>query len=400
MTLEKPLDSIKEEDLKDLIENHVIEKKDLDYKLTLPSGRDADKKEFLADIVSFANTSGGNIIYGIAQDNATGCPKELAGMDLSNKDQEILRLESFIRDGIEPRIPPVAIQPVQLTNSKTIILIRIQKSWLSPHRVKYAGEHRFYARGTNGKYELDVEELRTAFLFRDNINEKIKRFRENRIANLFANETPTPFDKTAKIALHLIPLVSFNPSTAFDIDIVKKKFDYIRPINGGSFNLRYNLEGFLIYTVSGSGSSYSYTQVYRNGIIEAVDALELDTKEKIIPSISYERTIIEALPNYLSALKCMDVQLPIVVFLTLLGVKGYSMATASFFEPKSEMIDRDILQLPEALVETYNIKPELVLKPAFDVIWNSCGFAKSLNYDDKGEWKPERRDSLEKRLGR
>ena len=107
MTLEKPLDNIKEEDLKELIENHVIEKKDLDYKLSLPSSRDGDKKEFLADIVSFANTSGGDIIYGIAQDNATGYPIELSGIDLPNKDQEILRLESIIREGMEPRIPSV-----------------------------------------------------------------------------------------------------------------------------------------------------------------------------------------------------------------------------------------------------------------------------------------------------
>jgi hypothetical protein len=392
LTLEKPLDNIKEEDLKELIENHVIEKKDLDYKLSLPSSRDGDKKEFLADIVSFANTSGGDIIYGIAQDNSTGYPNELSGIDLPNKDQEILRLESIIRDGIEPRMPPVAIQPVSLTNSKTILIIRVQKSWLSPHRVKFAGDRRFYARGTNGKYELDVGELRAAFMFRDSINDKIRKFRENRIASLFANETPVPFYNNAKIVLHLIPLISFNPSTFYDIDRVNRKFDYIRPINGTSLDFRYNLEGFLISSVSGSGLSYSYTQIYRNGVIEAADALELSGTEKIIPSVSYERDIIRALSNYLSALKYLNVQLPIAIFLTLMAVKGYSMATSKFFEEESRTIDRDILQLPEALVDTYDIKPEVVLRPTFDAVWNSCGLAKSLNYDEKGEWKPKRRD--------
>lgn len=386
------MDKITEEDLKELIENHVIEKKHLDYKLLLPSNRDADKKEFLADIVSFANTSGGDIIYGIAQDNATGYPIELSGIDLPNKDQEILRLESIIRDGIEPRIPPVEIQPVSLANSKTIMIIRVRKSWLSPHRVKFAGDHRFYARGTNGKYELDVGELRSAFMFRDSINDKIRKFRENRIANLFANETPVPFYNNAKIVLHLIPLVSFNPSTVYDIDSITRKFDYIQPINGTSLDFRYNLEGFLIYSVGGSGLSYSYTQIYRNGIIEAVDALELRGTEKIIPSISYERDLIKGLSNYMSALKYLNVELPVAIFLTLMAVKGYSMATARFFEEESKTIDRDILQLPEALVETYDVKPEVVLRPAFDVIWNACGLAKSLNYDEKGEWKPQRRE--------
>jgi hypothetical protein len=159
-------------------------------------------------------------------------------------------------------------------------------------------------------------------------------------------------------------------------------------------DFRYNLEGFLTYSIGGSGLSYSYTQVYRNGVIEIVDALELSGTKKIIPSIDYERDIIRVLPNYLLALKHLGVQLPIAVFLTLIGVKGYSMATSKLFEGESRTIDRDILQLPEALVASYDIKTEVVLRPAFDAIWNSCGFAKSLNYDEKGEWKPQRRSSL------
>lgn len=391
MTLEKPLNDIKEDDLKELIENRVIETKDLDYKLLLPSKRDADKKEFLSDIVSFANTIGGDVIYGIAQDNETGYPIDLIGLDLPNKDQEILRLESMIRDGIEPRIPPVEIQPVPLSNSKTIMVIRVQKSWLAPHRVKFAGDHKFYARGTNGKYELDVGELRNAFLFRDSINDKIRKFRENRIARLFANETPIPFHDNPKIVLHLIPMISFNPSTIYDIDSIKGKYDYVRPIKGLSLNFRYNLDGFLVYSVGGSDLSYSYMQIYRNGIIEAVDASEFIRQEKVIPSASYETSIIKALSNYMLVLKNLKVELPVVIFLTMMGVKGYSMATVRFFEEESKTIDRDILQLPEVLIETYNIKPEIVLKPTFDTIWNACGLAKSLNYDENGAWNPQRR---------
>ncbi len=392
MITEKPLESITEEDLKWLIENQFIEKKYLEYKRSLPSNRDSDKKEFLADITSFANTSGGDIIYGIAQDNKTGYPSELFGIDLSNKDQETLRLESIIRDGIEPRIiPQVATKLVALSNSKNVIIIRIQKSWLSPHRVKFKGDHRFYARATNGKYELDVGELRNAFILRENINDKIQKFRENRLANLFANETPVEFYNGVKIVLHLIPLISFNPSAVYDIDTITRKYDYISPIHGQSLDSRYNLEGFLVYSIGKEGKSYSYTQIYRNGIIEAVDFLELSNTNKVIPSLSYEATLIKSVTKYLSALNYLKVQLPIVIFLTLMGIKGYSMATARFFETESRIIDRDILQLPEALVETYDVKPDIVLKPTFDAIWNACGFAKSLNYNEKGEWNPERR---------
>jgi hypothetical protein len=391
LTIEKSLESITASDLQELVDNRVMERKSLDYKLLLPGTRDADKKEFLADVSSFANTNGGDLIYGIAQDHSTGYPSELTGIDLSNKDQEILRLESIIRDGLEPRVPPVGIHPVELANSKTVVIIRIGKSWLSPHRVKFAGEHRFYARGTNGRFELDVAELKNAFLFSESINEKIRKFKEGRISSLFANETPIPMDSTSKMVLHLIPLNSFNPSTAYDIDRLYCKWDYMRPFFGGSMDCRYNLEGILTYSIDSSGKSYSYTQIYRNGTIEIVDGLELG-RQKVIPSVEYEKTIIESLPRYVSALKNISVELPIITFLTLIGVKGYSMAVVRFFEQESRTINQDILQLPEAIIENYEIKAERVLKPAFDAIWNACGFARSLNYDEQGEWKPERRN--------
>ena len=51
----KDLAAITELDLKSLIENSVLEQKTLDYKKMLPGNSDSEKKEFLADVSSFAN---------------------------------------------------------------------------------------------------------------------------------------------------------------------------------------------------------------------------------------------------------------------------------------------------------------------------------------------------------
>lgn len=40
----------------------------LDYKRDLPGDKDAEKKEFLADVTSFANAGGGDIVFGIVED--------------------------------------------------------------------------------------------------------------------------------------------------------------------------------------------------------------------------------------------------------------------------------------------------------------------------------------------
>ena len=85
-----------------LIDESILEIKTLEYKEKLPEFNDEGKKEFLADISSFANSSGGDIIYGIREDNHL--PKELVGVEIDDIDEIKRRLDGIIRDGIKPRI--------------------------------------------------------------------------------------------------------------------------------------------------------------------------------------------------------------------------------------------------------------------------------------------------------
>ena len=51
-------------------------------------------------------------------------------------------------------------------------------------------------------------------------------------------------------------------------------------------------------------------------------------------------------------------------------------------------IDRDVLILPDILVDDYNTPIPSVLRPAFDALWQAAGFARSMNYDQQGQWLP------------
>lgn len=390
----KNIDQITEEDLQALVDNSVIEHKTLEYKQALPSNADSDKKEFLADVSSFANASGGDLIFGIVEDKKTGTPKALEGLSVGNVSEEITRLDNIIRDGIKPRMSVIAFQPISLSNSSVALVIRIPKSWISPHRVTFAGHDKFYSRSSNGKYPLDVGELRIAFNLSETITERIRNFRLDRISKIFANETPIPFLDTAKIVLHIIPIISFNPSQSYDISRVSSNTTLMPPVCCAGWNDRYNLDGFLSYSASQKGKSHSYTQLFRNGIIEAVEGLLLEPHNGalIIPSIAYEREIISSLGKYLNVLKTLDVEPPVFVFLTLLGVKGYSMAVDrwKFWIDESLTMDRDILLLPEIIIDNYEVSVAKELRPCFDSIWNACGFPKDLYYNDAGEWAPPR----------
>lgn len=388
----KDIDQITEEDLQALIDNSVLEGKTIEYKQTLPNNSDSGKKEFLADVSSFANASGGDLIYGIIEDRDTGIPKTLEGLTIENDDQQIRRLDSMIRDGIEPRMLGIRIQPVKLSTSKTALIIRIPKSWISPHRVSFRGHDKFYSRSTNGKYPLDVAELRVAFNLSETITERIRKFREDRISKILANETPVPFYDTAKIVLHLIPVISFNPAQRYEISKIASHQEKMSPIGCYGRNSRYNFDGFLTsYSGGGEEKSHSYVQLFKNGIIEAVEGSLLepsDNERMLIPSIAYEKELIKSLPNYLSILKTLNVELPIFIFLTLVGVRGYLMAVdrTRFRIYEVHTIDRDILLLPEIVIESYDVIAKDILRHCFDSIWNACGFPRSLNYNDTGEW--------------
>lgn len=388
----KNVNEITEDDLQELIDNSVSEKKTLEYKQFLPGNSDADRREFLADVSSFSNASGGDLIYGISEDRDKGIPKKLEGLTIENADQVNTRLENMIRDGINPRISGIVIQSIKVLKSKVALLIRIPRSWNSPHRVTFKGHDKFYTRSTNGKYPMDVTELKIAFNLSETITERIRRFREDRISKIFSNETPVPFYDNAKIVLHLISITSFNPAQRYELNKITSYSEKLKPIAISHFGFRnrHNLDGFLTYSRDKEGKSYSYTQLFNNGIIEAVEGRYLNPRENegnlLIRGAAYENELIKSLSMYLSALKELNIELPIFIFLTLVGVKGYFMLIGQgIFENEREYgIDRDILLLPEVIIENYDTAPEEVLKPCFDALWNACGFPKSPNYDNTG----------------
>lgn len=163
MTLSnKRIEDIEETDLQGLVSGGVPEGRLIEYKLVLPSGGDSDKKEFLADVSSFANASGGDIVYGMKE--YQGAAAELVGIPARDWDAERLRLEEIIRNGIAPRIPGLTIKVVPLESSGAALVIRIPRSFAKPHMVVFKGSSRFFSRNTSGKYQLDVTELRAAFL--------------------------------------------------------------------------------------------------------------------------------------------------------------------------------------------------------------------------------------------
>src|SRR5687767_713544 len=131
------LDALTEGHLQGLLDNSVSEGRRIDYK-TAVGTRDEDKREFLADVSSFANAAGGDLLIGVEE--TAGVASKLIGLPKSDLDAEILRLENLARDGIDPRIPGLVTQAVDLAGGlSAVLVIRVPRSWAAPHMVTFRG---------------------------------------------------------------------------------------------------------------------------------------------------------------------------------------------------------------------------------------------------------------------
>lgn len=132
--IQKNFDDIAKLDIDFLLVNKISEIKTLEYKEKLPGSQDSDKKEFLADISSFANASGGDVIYGVKEarnenGKKTGEPEAIAPLKSITADEAKLQIENLIRTGIEPRITVhvKAVEGYGADGKGFIILVRIPR---------------------------------------------------------------------------------------------------------------------------------------------------------------------------------------------------------------------------------------------------------------------------------
>ena len=90
----KPLDQIDEDDLRALI-GAASEGLTLEFKQDSPAlGTDGEKREFLADVTSFANAAGGDIVYGIKA--AQGQAEDLTPLEVDDPDMLTLRVQQIL----------------------------------------------------------------------------------------------------------------------------------------------------------------------------------------------------------------------------------------------------------------------------------------------------------------
>jgi hypothetical protein len=209
---EKPPTQLTEADLLDLIGNE-REGKSIDYKRDSVGLTENDRKEFLYDASSFANTQGGYLVFGMEE--AKGLPTKLVGVSNADPDKEIVRLEQMLRAGVRPAIAGVSTAAIRLAAGGAAIVIRLPKSWNPPHQVTFQAVFRFYAHDSNGKYQIDIDELRAVFSLSATVADKVRNFRIERLARIEGGDTPVALLDGGALVLHVVPFSAVGMTTTF-----------------------------------------------------------------------------------------------------------------------------------------------------------------------------------------
>lgn len=388
-------DPITQKFIASLVSDRVRESRVIEYKRDRVGGSDSDKKEFLADVVAFANAAGGTMLFGIdeerdAEAKPTGIPREAIGVSIQNADAETRRLTDIIRTGIEPRLPGVMISCIDGFPQGPVIAIHIPRSHRAPHMVSFQSSSRFYSRVSTGRHPLDIDEIRDAFLRAEDLPARIRAFRSQRIQALEGGESPVPLDAGPLVVVHIVPVETFSDHNAIPFSDIINAGKAMRLVQFSRFNHAINLDGHLAWVpVKGEGprQAVGYLQVFRDGSIKAVDGLTIPPATGTDGSVSprqLEVVIVKQVLDYICHAASLPIGNALAIMVTLLNAKGYGVVPSDRYDAR--VIDRQVMAIPDGVIERGSLTTPAPLKPIIDMLWQACGVSQSPYFSDSGEW--------------
>ena len=301
-------------------------------------------------VCGFANANGGLFIYGLEEDENKN-PTTIEGVSLngSSWDDKKRSILSTIENNIEPRVE-VEIREIELDGNSVVILIKVPKSWNTPHCIKKNnGKNRsFYIRRDGSTNPMEFEEIKDMFDLNNNLLDKINNYRNERVS-FWSSKNKDKY----KVIFHAIPFDAFSIN---HIDFKKAR----RVLNKGF------LHGYFFSDFEGlfSDENYYKGKLFRNGIFEIILEEYRDDGGVNVrnPYMEFKTFINESLEAY----KELRILCPIVYFVTFTNIKGRNMIGGNI---EHMDIERDILN-PTGVVIKDKQQVDIAGHNIFVPIWN------------------------------
>ena len=233
---------------------------------------------------------------------------------------------------------------------------------------------------------MNVDELRRAFTMGQELADRIRGFRTQRVATILEGETPVDMYRNSKIIIHIVPLISFTDAPELPIG-ASDALDLVPIGASGGWHPLHTFEGFATYVSNEGELSRSYVLMFRSGIIETVALLP--KADGLVSLAGIEATIFETWRRYLKVLKKHSLEPPYYFFLTLTDVRSSTVKAPFFSSDKPIELRRDMLHFPEVQIsqERVGLPNTELLRPICDRVANAFGLARSFNYKVTGSYQ-------------
>ena len=148
-------------DFQTLVDNHIAEGLDLDFKETAYSGRPQDIREMLRDITAMANADGGYLIMGIREDNKS---RAVEFTPIENPHEKAQAIRQVCLDCIQDRIQGLEIRVFEINDVEGLIAIHTPPSEYRPHMMTRDHSTDLFRRYGTDKRPMTISEIRELIL--------------------------------------------------------------------------------------------------------------------------------------------------------------------------------------------------------------------------------------------
>ena len=390
-----PIDELVSEHVHALIATSRSEGRRIDFKEAFKraeNGKSRDSHEIAKDVAAFANSSGGDIVYGVTEIDGIA-----TGINSATSAEEAEDLHSFVqtavRDGVSPYID-IRCKFIPMEGNSGVYVIRVPKSFQAPHAVRKRGEKEalwFFRRGEDCAVPMEESDVRYAYTTTVDINRQIEVFRRSRIAQNNDTIAGPFFSKSVRVHAFFIPLDSFSKGDHLGYNQLLMGAARLSLESGHSGPIPCP-EGAFLHGGTENGIWHAW-YLHRNGAVEWTDAGTNYTHnftqgqefKKIVYPL-YERRLCDRLQDVVSCIELLNIVGPLAFCLSLSSARGAQLSIPNNPFLHSSPCPIEDMHAQTLIVRSASDLNSENIRPAFDHVMNAFGIQKSMNYDNSGKY--------------
>ncbi len=289
-----------------------------------------DTREWRKDISAMANAEGGCIVLGIAAED--GLASSIVGIPSDSVDRVMLWLEQSADSGIKQRILR-KIRPISIGADSSVVLCATPRSTIGPHRLE--PENRFYRRTSTNVVEMDLEQLRRAFLGGNDAIEVVDAVHRSRLSYPKPGSAPLMRITAAPVPFGV---ERFNPGIPKHVEAARQ---LSQNVAGGS--VQFHFDGVRMQ----AGMNMS-ARVFRSGVVQ-IDSPVVSEYSRDYTAEGLVARLVLDLHSASRLINGLPYDGQVAYQMSMLGMRGQKMKDACGFP--GEQVQDDELHFPTIVME-------------------------------------------------